>query len=100
MKTTKLKKKIVKKVFDKVHDKYDFMNDIMSLGSHRLWKKEFIKIINPKPSEIIIDMASGTGDISKLISNKYSNQNILRMDPNFLMLKKGSNNFKKNEKIV
>ena len=100
MKTTKLKKKIVKKVFDKVHDKYDFMNDIMSLGSHRLWKKEFIKIINPKPSEIIIDMASGTGDISKLISNKYSNQNILRMDPNYLMLKKGSNNFKKNEKIV
>lgn len=100
MKTTKLKKKIVKKVFDKVHDKYDLMNDIMSLGSHRLWKKEFIKIINPKPSEIIIDMASGTGDISKLISNKYSNQNILRMDPNYLMLKKGSNNFKKNEKIV
>ena len=100
MKTTKLKKKLVKKVFDKVHDKYDFMNDIMSLGSHRLWKKEFIKIINPKPSEIIIDMASGTGDISKLISNKYSNQNILRMDPNYLMLKKGSNNFKKNEKIV
>ena len=58
MKTTKLKKEIVKKVFDKVHHEYDVMNDIMSFGSHRLWKKEFIKIINAKKNESIIDMAS------------------------------------------
>ena len=46
MKTSKLKKQIVKSVFDKVHDEYDVMNDVMSLGSHRLWKKEFVKLMN------------------------------------------------------
>ena len=48
MKTTKLKKKLVKKVFDKVHQEYDMMNDMMSFGSHRLWKKEFINVMNIK----------------------------------------------------
>jgi len=42
MKTSKLKKQIVKSVFDKVHDEYDVMNDVMSLGSHRLWKKNLL----------------------------------------------------------
>ncbi len=100
MKTSKLKKKIVKNVFDKVHDNYDLMNDIMSFGSHRLWKKELVKIINPSQNDLIIDMASGTGDISKIICNKYSDQKIMRIDPNYLMLKKGSSFFKKNKKII
>jgi len=100
MKTSKLKKKIVRNVFDKVHDNYDLMNDIMSFGSHRLWKKELVKIINPSQNDLIIDMASGTGDISKIICNKYSDQKIMRIDPNYLMLKKGSDFFKKNKKII
>ena len=70
MKTTKLKKKLVKKVFDKVHQEYDIMNDMMSFGSHRLWKKEFINVMNIKKDETIVDMASGTGDIAKLICKK------------------------------
>ena len=68
MKTSKLKKQIVKSVFDKVHDEYDVMNDVMSLGSHRLWKKEFVKLMNIQKNESILDMASGTGDIAKLIA--------------------------------
>ena len=100
MKTSKLKKKIVRNVFDKVHDNYDLMNDIMSFGSHRLWKKELVKIINASQNDLIIDMASGTGDISKIICNKYSDQKIMRIDPNYLMLKKGSDFFKKNKKII
>jgi len=97
MKTTKLKKEIVKKVFDKVHHEYDVMNDIMSLGSHRLWKKEFIKIINAKKNESIIDMASGTGDIAKLICKENLFKQLFRIDPNYLMLKTGSNFFEKNK---
>ena len=100
MKTTKLKKEIVKKVFDKVHHEYDIMNDIMSFGSHRLWKKEFINFINVKKDEIILDMASGTGDIAKLICKKNLCKKILRIDPNYFMLRNGSKFFKDNNKVL
>ena len=60
------KKKIVTKVFNEVFDKYDFMNDLMSLGIHRLWKKTFINWLNPQENTKLIDVASGTGDIAKL----------------------------------
>ena len=60
------KKKIVSKVFNDVFHKYDFMNDIMSLGIHRLWKKTFINWLNPQENTKLIDVASGTGDIAKL----------------------------------
>lgn len=99
MKISKSKKNIVKNVFDKVHNEYDVMNDIMSLGYHRLWKKEFVKLMNVKNNESIIDMASGTGDIAKIISRNYNYRKIIRMDPNYLMLKKGSRYFKNNRKI-
>ena len=60
------KKKIVTKVFQEVFDKYDLMNDLMSLGIHRLWKKTFINWLNPQENTKLIDVASGTGDIAKL----------------------------------
>jgi demethylmenaquinone methyltransferase/2-methoxy-6-polyprenyl-1,4-benzoquinol methylase len=97
--STKPKKKIVKKVFDKVYDDYDVMNDIMSLGSHRLWKKEFVKIINAKQNEIILDMSSGTGDIARLICDHNEYKQITRIDPNYLMLQKGTKFFKMNNKV-
>ena len=58
------KSKLVKKVFNKVYDKYDLMNDIMSLGTHRMWKKNLVSWINPKKNNKIIAVASGTGDIT------------------------------------
>ena len=68
MKTTILdKSKLVNSVFSKVHQKYDLMNDIMSLGIHRVWKEKFIDWMNPQPNTKLIDVASGTGDIAKLI---------------------------------
>ena len=60
------KKMLVQKVFDKVFDKYDLMNDLMSLGIHRLWKRNFINWLNPQKNTTLIDVASGTGDIAKL----------------------------------
>ena len=42
------KSKLVKKVFNKVYDKYDLMNDIMSLGTHRIWKKNLVSWVNQK----------------------------------------------------
>ena len=64
------KDKIVAKVFEDVSHKYDLMNDLMSLGIHRLWKKTFIEWLNPQKNTKLIDAASGTGDIAKLFLEK------------------------------
>ena len=61
MKNTILdKSKLVNSVFTKVYKKYDLMNDIMSLGIHRLWKEKFVEWMNPRPGSKLIDVASGT----------------------------------------
>ena len=79
----KQNKGLVKNVFDKVFDKYDFMNDVMSCGIHRIWKKELIQIMNPSENQRLIDVACGTGDIGKLYSlATNNNSNILSIDSN------------------
>ena len=62
----KNEQRLVTKVFQDVFDKYDLMNDLMSVGTHRLWKKIFIQLLNPQKKTRLIDVASGTGDIAKL----------------------------------
>ena len=64
--------RFVSKVFQDVFDKYDLMNDIMSLGVHRIWKKKFINWLNPQNKTNLIDVASGTGDIAKLYLKKIN----------------------------
>ena len=92
------KTKLVNSVFDKVYKNYDLMNDIMSFGVHRLWKKNLISWMNPQKGNKIIDVASGTGDLAKIISEKNNNQNkIYCVEPNEGMLKTGEkklNSFK------
>ena len=51
-------------VFTSVARTYDVMNDLMSGGMHRLWKDRFVARVKPRPSEAILDMAGGTGDIA------------------------------------
>jgi demethylmenaquinone methyltransferase/2-methoxy-6-polyprenyl-1,4-benzoquinol methylase len=58
------KKGMVREVFDSVASKYDVMNDLMSLGIHRLWKDAFIDRLNPRPGQHLLDVAGGTGDIA------------------------------------
>lgn len=55
---------MVREVFESVAPKYDVMNDLMSLGVHRLWKHSFVHGVNPQASEDILDLAGGTGDIA------------------------------------
>jgi len=62
--------RLATKIFEDVFDKYDLMNDLMSLGVHRRWKKEFINMLNPDINTKLIDVASGTGDIAKLFLEK------------------------------
>jgi demethylmenaquinone methyltransferase/2-methoxy-6-polyprenyl-1,4-benzoquinol methylase len=58
------KSRLVRDVFDSVAPKYDIMNDLMSLGVHRLWKRDFIEALDPRPNRSLLDLAGGTGDIS------------------------------------
>jgi demethylmenaquinone methyltransferase / 2-methoxy-6-polyprenyl-1,4-benzoquinol methylase len=62
-----MRTKLVRDVFESVAPKYDVMNDIMSLGIHRLWKADFVRSVEPKASEAILDLAGGTGDIAFLM---------------------------------
>ena len=54
----------VTSVFARVARRYDIMNDLMSGGLHRGWKDEFVRMVNPRPHEAVLDMAGGTGDIA------------------------------------
>lgn len=55
---------MVRAVFDSVAPRYDWMNDLMSLGVHRLWKDTFIEALDPRPRYKLLDLAAGTGDIA------------------------------------
>jgi len=55
---------LVRGVFERVASRYDLMNDLMSGGIHRLWKAELIDWLNPRPGELLLDVAGGTGDIA------------------------------------
>ena len=65
--------RLVTKVFQDVFNKYDTMNDLMSLGLHRLWKRNFINLLNPQKNTKLLDVASGTGDIAGLFLQKVKN---------------------------
>ena len=58
------KKGLVREVFDSVAPRYDLMNDLMSLGVHRVWKRDFIAGLDPRPNRTLLDLAGGTGDIA------------------------------------
>ena len=95
------KKGLVQNVFDQVFDKYDLMNDFMSLGVHRLWKKNLLNMMNPSPKQKLIDVACGTGDIAKLFLD-YVNKNseITCIDPNKAMIKKAKEKLERYENLT
>ena len=77
------KAKLVNSVFSEVYNKYDLMNDVMSLGIHRIWKNKLIDWMNPSRDSLLIDVASGTGDIAKLFSLRGGNlSSITCVEPN------------------
>jgi demethylmenaquinone methyltransferase/2-methoxy-6-polyprenyl-1,4-benzoquinol methylase len=94
------KEKLVSKVFQDVFEKYDLMNDIMSLGIHRFWKKNFIQWLDPQANTLLIDVASGTGDIAKLYLNKINYKgNVYCVDENKGMINLNKKKLKNNSNI-
>lgn len=81
----------IKDLFNSVSDKYDLMNDVMSLGAHRLWKSRFINRLPVFKNSKHLDVAGGTGDISILLQKKYHNFSIqsVVLDQSEDMMSKG-----------
>ncbi len=79
------KENLVQAVFSGVSKKYDLMNDVMSFGLHRVWKSYFVDLIDINSKSLVLDLASGSGDIIRLL-NKKSTANFFSVDSNKEML--------------
>jgi len=77
-------------VFDRVAHRYDVMNDLMSLGLHRLWKKFALDVARPRPGERILDVAAGSGDLARALARRVGDGGEVCMaDLNARMLARG-----------
>jgi demethylmenaquinone methyltransferase/2-methoxy-6-polyprenyl-1,4-benzoquinol methylase len=80
----------VRGVFDSVAADYDLMNDVMSLGIHRIWKRLAIGLANIQPGQQVLDLAGGTGDLVLLIAPKTGPQGrVVLSDINSAMIRTG-----------
>jgi len=94
------KQGLVQNVFNKVYNKYDLMNDFMSLGIHRIWKKNLIQLMNPSKGKKLIDVACGTGDLGKIYLDSIGiDEKILCVDPNKRMINRGKTKLKNYKNI-
>jgi len=87
---TEDKAKRVRAVFDSVATKYDLMNDLMSFGIHRLWKRYAVELAGLRPGHKVLDLASGTGDLAARYSGLVGPEGLVTMtDINASMLDQG-----------
>ena len=96
---SKQKTKLVQNVFSSVAPNYDIMNDLMSLGMHRLWKKRFVEFIDIQQNDTILDVGSGSGDIASEIIKEQISTYLYLLDINKEMLEEGKKRLK-NEKNI
>ncbi|MGR9114501.1 MAG: bifunctional demethylmenaquinone methyltransferase/2-methoxy-6-polyprenyl-1,4-benzoquinol methylase UbiE [Gammaproteobacteria bacterium] len=84
------KVKLVKGVFDSVASKYDVMNDLMSLGIHRIWKRVAVQLSNVRSGDQVLDLAGGTGDLTLLFEKRVGPKGqVVLADINSEMLRTG-----------
>ncbi|MFM8630229.1 MAG: class I SAM-dependent methyltransferase, partial [Betaproteobacteria bacterium] len=82
----------VARVFDSVAARYDLMNDLMSMGLHRVWKAVAISQANVRPGQHVLDVASGTGDLALAFAKRAGPQGrVVMSDINGQMLTRGRN---------
>jgi demethylmenaquinone methyltransferase/2-methoxy-6-polyprenyl-1,4-benzoquinol methylase len=80
---------MVARVFESVAPRYDLMNDLMSVGVHRLWKNAMVDVLHPRKGEKFLDVAGGTGDIAFRIVQRVEGANVTICDINPAMLEVG-----------
>ena len=84
------KAKLVGRVFTSVASKYDVMNDLMSFGAHRLWKRYFVATSGIREGDVVLDLAGGTGDLAKLFAKRVGPRgSVVHTDINGAMLEAG-----------
>lgn len=83
------KTKKVADVFHSVASRYDLMNDVMSLGLHRLWKRTALSVAKLRPHEHVLDLAGGTADLTARLTKVIKTGRIVLSDINASMLEKG-----------
>jgi demethylmenaquinone methyltransferase / 2-methoxy-6-polyprenyl-1,4-benzoquinol methylase len=84
------KEKLVGRVFTSVADKYDLMNDLMSFGVHRIWKRLFTATSGVRAGDHVLDLAGGTGDIAALLLSRVgASGSVVLGDINAAMLRTG-----------
>ncbi len=84
------KQDLVREVFDRVAGRYDLMNDLMSLGIHRLWKDAMVDWLAPRAGQTILELAGGTGDVAFRICRRTQGKaRILVCDINEAMIRVG-----------
>ncbi|MES2716514.1 MAG: bifunctional demethylmenaquinone methyltransferase/2-methoxy-6-polyprenyl-1,4-benzoquinol methylase UbiE [Pseudomonadota bacterium] len=80
----------VRGVFDSVAKRYDIMNDVMSMGLHRVWKAYTVAVANLRPGDKVLDIAGGTGDLARAFARKVGPTGlVLHTDINEAMLRTG-----------
>ena len=67
----------VKEVFDNVVEGYDLMNDLLSFGIHRIWKRIAVEMSGIRPGSFVLDLAGGTGDMVKLMAPKLNKEGMI-----------------------
>ena len=80
----------VRGVFDSVATRYDVMNDVMSMGLHRVWKAYTVAVANLRPGDMVLDIAGGTGDLARAFARKVGDSGlVMHTDINEAMLRTG-----------
>ena len=77
----------IRRVFEAVARRYDLMNDLMSMGIHRLWKRTLVRLAAPRAGQLIVDLAGGTGDVAARLA--AADRVVAVCDPSVPMMQVG-----------
>jgi demethylmenaquinone methyltransferase / 2-methoxy-6-polyprenyl-1,4-benzoquinol methylase len=81
------RERMIRDVFRRVARRYDLMNDLMSMGIHRLWKRALASAVDARPGWLIVDLAGGTGDVANLLAGH--DRQVVVVDPSREMMSVG-----------
>jgi len=81
------RERLIRSVFRRVAPRYDLMNDLMSFGIHRWWKRKLAWAVDPRPGQVIVDLAGGTGDVADRVAG--DGHEVIVCDPSLEMMQAG-----------